>query len=499
MKCNEKFSGYINICGVFFNASVDKHLCSIFPQYPFVDNTYQNPLPDKVNELAELTSLKGVYGIEPANFKAQFLDFITESKIPAKLLVTKMPKARYQLTSEVSSYQFYAPIVIKPQSAPIYSLDLSFFDAITFSGESVNLAYNPKFAVEPDDKWFEKLKATPGAVDITIKPFEEYTKTFDMVMAGVSAKLTYSVVAKTDHMNLTNNNLGALNSLIRVTFDEKQPLEMIQKCYVQLLHFLQFLLGRQNVGFNVSLQQKIKNMSPAARQLHGDEDLELFSKVAEVFISDGYEDYCNIRVDHTIQLSHLGKDLPKLLNLFAENGKRPFLQMLPLTNNRVGTISYTDVGDICTSLEIEYNLKGYTTPQDCVREGLIEKLKETVKAFRNEVKITDTALWDSANNSVKYINLPLKERIIYLWEASLDEIEIIDDNKKQKLKEDIATFIKMRNNITHTGKIEWPENHTVYITLLRTLYFSILVRAGFSSKDAKNIARQKFQYDNLMF
>lgn len=504
MKHGETFSGHINICGTFFNATVDKHICSIFPQYPFTEKGYSNPLPDKINELAELELLEGISGFTPKNFKSQFLDFITENELTnnsTKLLVAEMPKARYFLANKTSSYQFYAPIIIKPRPRATQPLDLSHFDAITFSGESVNLAYNPKFAVERtnDNEWYEQQKSNPGAVEIKIKPFTEYTRHFEVIIAGVKADLSYSITTNTEHMNSQNNKLGILNSFVRVAFLEKQPLEMIGKCYLQILHFLQFLLARQNVGFNIQLEHRV---SSAANQHDGGQVLDHFDKLAEVFISDSYEDYCDVRLDHTIQLSHLEGDFPKLFNLFSENADNPFLAMLPASSKRVRYISYTDVGDICASLEREYKLKRYKAPKDDIRDALIKKLNHTISEYKEELAKTSPnndydKIISTASGNMRYIKLPLKECIIYLWEKSLDEV--LDDVKKQDLKKDIADFVDMRNNITHEGTIVWFENHIVYIRLLRTLYYSILVRAGLSDENSKKIARQKFQRDDMLF
>ncbi len=498
MKNNNIFNGYIKISDMFFNSTIDKHNCLIFPQYPFNENGYRNPLPDKVNELAGLSSLKGVYGLEPENFTSRFSDFYTDSGISAKLLISQMPKPRYLLSPDATSCQFYSSLIVMPRDKANYPLNLSFFDAILFSGESINLAYNPKFAVKPlnENDLHEHVKA-PGKIDIKIKPFEAYTRDFDVIVAGVKAKLKYSITANNEQWKLDTNNLGVLNSNVRIYFKDKQPLEMISKCYLQLRNFLQFLLGRQNVGFNVQLQQRIKNMSEILQKQSGEQNLKLFSNVAEVYISDGYEDYCDARYDHTIQFKHLNDDLPKLFNLFSVKRKQPYLPMLPVSNDRAKFISYTDVGDICTSLEIEYEIKKYKAPTDDFRNSLVERLQAAVKEYQESENKPDTDLYNSALGSIEHIKLPLKERIIYLWEKSLSDD--FNDDEKANIKSDIEKFVKMRNRITHTGKIEWGDNRITYIRLLRTLYYCILIRAKFSDKNAKIIAKQKFQYDHLLF
>ncbi len=482
---------------MFFNSTIDKHNCLIFPQYPFNENGYRNPLPDKVNELAGLSSLKGVYGLEPENFTSRFSDFYTDSGISAKLLISQMPKPRYLLSPDVTSYQFYSPLIVLPRAKANYELELSFFDAILFSGESINLAYNPKFAVEPfkENDLNEQVK-NPGKIDIKIKPFEAYTRDFDVIVAGVKAKLKYSIAANNEHWKLDTNNLGTLNSIVRIYFDKKQPLEMVSKCYLQLKGFLQFLLGRQNVGFNIQIQQQTKNMSERLQIQSGEKNLELFNNVAEVYVNDGYEDYCDVRHDHSIQFGHLSDDLPKLFNLFSVNIKNPYLPMLPSSNERAKLISYTDVGDICTSLEIEYDIKEYAAPIDATRNSLIKQLKKSVKEHRKSESNPSASLYDSAYGAIKDINLPLKERIIFLWEKSSNNNTA--DDEKTNIKNDIRKFVDMRNSITHTGEIEWSDNYITYIKLLRTLYYCILIRADFSDESAKKIAQQKFQHNDIL-
>jgi len=456
------FSGYIRVGEEICFCTVNDFSVKILPVY---NNDY-SPF-QMISKIRESFS-------ENPEFKKCFLEGITENNRDFRVLLTEPP----QFPPLGFYASFGSPLIIMGKSNMGILPELSYFDAIKFSGDSVNIVYNPKIAL----KHSGYSKESPGVISIETKPFSDYTKEYDVSIDGQKAKLKFSIEQDGKSGDMLTPELGSLTSVIRLEFDEKQPLNMIENSYIQMSGLIKFLVGRQNVRFGTSLMQKDKSGR--------------YETVAECFIHDGYEDSCNVRFHNAISLTHLGNKLPNLYKLFGEKDKSPYLNFLPRSNKEAPYVSYTDVYDICTALEKEYGLKKYKAPLDAATEKLLDKLKTDVKECKSTDPNGNDRLYDAANSSIGYINFPLAERIWYLCEQSLDTT--LTKEKRDKLKEDVVAFVKLRNKSAHDGIVNWGESTKILTTLLRTFYCAVLTRADYSTDEAKRLACQKWQCDSIV-
>ena len=303
------------------------------------------------------------------------------------------------------------------------------FKEIRFVGESINIINNPTFALDVD----EIKNSEDGSLVFKTKPRNEIRKEYDVFIKGTKAKLVFSMKSACKaNFDGSSNSFLEIDAYISISFEEPQQLVKIEDCSSYVASALVFLTGRQNVGYKIELKNG-KGIT-----------------TADVYINVGEDDYCDEISGNTISMYFLGDRLPNLFALLADEETRPFLNFLPLNNKAKNHISYSDMQDIWTSLEREY-----------IAHGRPNNIKEKFKM-----------VW-------------------FVVERSL--ANDMEKNKKEKTKQQVVDFYGFRNKVTHEGRIVWENHIDVYNTLLRAVYYSVFVRAGYSEDDAKQYAKQKWQ------
>jgi len=212
-----------------------------------------------------------------------------------------------------------------------------------------------------------------------------------------------------------------------------------------------FLSGRHNVNFGVRLLHK--NASDSS-----------LSHFADGFFRRRSSDIYNGKIQDTIQINALGDKFPALLELFADENP-PFLRFLPENNKMANRITDADVLNICTAFEITYG-------------------KDNTE---NKNKIVSD--YEDAELGWKRGNLILAKRMWFLYQKVTNTS---CTNEIKKIKEEISTFVKLRNDITHTGKLEWGNCGKFSVTLIKVLYGNILLGAGMDKDTTIAIVEKKF-------
>ena len=443
MNNDENFTSYVDFEGNQFLCVVNQYLAKLFPlekgnsfKAYYDTGTNLNPqwlfgFDEDYYEIA----LFAQHGIQPASF------------------------ARYS--------QFGVPIIVKSTSN-VKKYDLHTFDAISFQGGSIDSVYNPKIAVNrehPDRKDFD------GARTIEIKPFNEYSQTYPIRIDNENANLLYSVSQDGKAENFTTSELGKVTSFIRIEFEKSQDINKLVICYNVIKGFLSLLIGQQNVTFEVALHKRTEQGKS--------------QEIAICSINERYRNYCQKRSNKVIPLDFFKDKLSVALTLF-DTEQPPFLAFLPSDNSESNHISYTNVQDLCTALEMEYSLKKFPFKGDDIAKRLIKTLKEDIKEFAKENPDAEESLYSVARSSVKYISLSLTDRIWMLYGKYQKQIDTIcDKHNILKLdKEKIHSFVNLRNSITHSGLIDWNGNEKIYLQLKCLLYFAIFERIGFSATES---------------
>lgn len=449
MEIKENFSGYVNYESKQFFCVVNNYIVKLFP--------HMN------GDLAALDSNK------PINDR--WLFGFDEDNYEMALLMRGGFKR-----SILGHYTWFgSPIIIK-STANAVQYGLESFDAISFSGGIINSVYNPKIAVKSAS--YDQAVHN-GARNIEIKPFDAYSHSYPIFIDGETANIVYSISQDGKAEDVSTCELGALTSFIRIEFERSQSIDKFIRYYDVIKRFISFLVGQHNITFETTLRKRNKD--------------GLFYEIAICKISDGYSNYCKKSFYRVIPLNAFKERISSAVLLFAGDQK-PFLEFLPNDNRDSNRVSYTNVEDICTSLEIEYGLKGYTLQVDNTTEGLKRAIVEAIRKFKETDSHPSEKLYDKAYGSVKNLSISNAEKIWRLYDRYkplMYKIFEADDPFTYKLTEkSVRNFVQLRNQITHSGVIAWEENAKVYRQLEALVYFAVFERIGIPAEEAYGVIHQ---------
>ena len=157
------------------------------------------------------------------------------------------------------------------------------------------------------------------------------------------------------------------------------------------------LVRQNNVGYSVTLHQK--------------NEFGQFEKTGVCKVNDGYENYYDRQFHYTIPIDDIINHLPKLIEVICIGEANSLIALLPDNNKRLSSISITNVQDLCTALEREYELKGYESEKDALIQELKKTIKATIKCFLETYREIDIYKETTINSSFKYLDNTLSGKI----------------------------------------------------------------------------------------
>jgi hypothetical protein len=164
--------------------------------------------------------------------------------------------------------KFGSSLIVR-STANVIDYPLQTFDAVSFSGGTVNAVYNPKImALKTEPFGCNKFVEANGARSIEIKPFDEYTHKFNLCIGEEKAELTY--------------------------------LDKIIKYYSAVKVLLALCVRQNNVGFDVAIHKKQEDGK--------------FYKSGICKIYDGYSKILFLYDIHKDSITQIGKgwNLPEI-------------------------------------------------------------------------------------------------------------------------------------------------------------------------------------------
>lgn len=380
--------------------------------------------------------------------------------------------------------RFHSPIILHSSSSNNVKLDT--FDVIEFRGGIIDSLYMPSIAI--DENYSEKC--------IVFKEQESYTKKYMVNVNGENIEIIYTInalafIMETGKVPDLRKNI---HSILRFKFQTAQPVSTFEKYFTYALKFCQFCSGHINVGFDVRLYKT--NTVP-------------FTTTVLTRIFDGFDDYVNDNINflQVINLPQLGDKLPRLFKLLNEKDTEPYMMFLPKKNKSIGRIHYTDVTDLCVSLEREY---------DFIKKEVIKGDRQQAKELTNLLNefIDRNTCSDYVKQKAKNIingNLPglrpsLREKINSLYDdhseivKSFSSLSVRREEKpmtKEEFQRMIKKFTDIRNSTSHAGTV-WNEGINIYHHLELIVYLNILKRTGYLQDERisilTNLFSNKFLY-----
>lgn len=455
-KIPDNFNGYLEIEKKIFVYNVTKTKVSLFPASQNNEEQYAlftNLIKQKITKKRFILGCYQEYQIafyQKNNFKANTLGLDP-------------------------SCVFYTPLIIKSagNSTNFYSnlnKEWNKFDAVTFYGGNINFIYPPNYIftiLEPENASHKKSG--------------NYTFTKECTIDDEKIEIVISI----QRTNIRHNKEEMLNSIsfesfdsyIQLRFDSSKDFLDLEK-YIMLIKDLITLLTMQyNVRFNIALEQKDNNGE--------------FYRTAYCKLFDSYPNYSIKDYPSVILLPYIIDFLPNILTKIYENPCKSLFMLFPSDNTKKNLIPITNIQNLCTVLEVIYNIRNQKRKKDKFITELKEKIKETINHFmkdNSEINVYDQTTIQSAFN---YLDYTLKEKIMTLYE---EHKAIIDAYCREKhieplTKEHIAAFVKLRNNLTHDADIKGDENtFQYYYPLFALAYICVFEDMGLSlNKEIRNV------------
>lgn len=361
--------------------------------------------------------------------------------------------------------------------------DLEGFTAIDFTGDAVNAIFSPKIAIQKYD--FSNNH-------IELLPVKEYAKNFSTELNGVKCNLIFTVIVDRASFFDSNTEFGKLHSVLRLEFNERQDLSMIENCWQGVCTLLAFCLGRYNVtDINIGLwDTKGKIGTTNFESL-------IHCKMNNDKIEGGEYKYLN---HYHFQVEYLGEKIGSLFHLLNNEKTKPILSFMPRTNID-NNVDQSKIRDLCTALEVEYDYHN-ENEFDSALSQLVDELKVVVKNYKEKnPEMIETSTYDYIIGSLNHISLPARNKLWYVYSRYAP---IIDERINRGImlhikcdevqtKKDIGWFVKLRNNITHSaGFMETEIPNAIYSRLKIAVYCSVLERAAYSMQDISNIIKKYF-------
>ena len=139
----------------------------------------------------------------------------------------------------------------------------------------------------------------------------------------------------------------------------------------------------------------------------------------------------------------------------------------------VSRISIKNVQDLCTALEVTYHLDDKRSREkDVLIEEIKKNIKKTISDFSKSHNEIDVNKETTISSAFQYLDYTLKQKIFTLYNENREVADAIVSKwvLPQVNEANIASFVKLRNNKTHSGTVEWGNSVKLYAPLLAIVY-----------------------------
>lgn len=448
-KINENFCGYIKVEDDTYTYNVSDNIVTLLPAQSDVSKRYDS-----------------LYRIKSHNTDTP--EYLFGEDEDSMIAILRKGKFVTNLIGTNVAIRFATPIIIKASgnAQGFFSKlteDWCKFHAITFCGGNINALYTPDIAIEKPD--ISELLKYDGARTIKMRPWSDYTRTTEFQIENEKVTLIVSV-GQTAETNSAENrgayNLGKMYTFFRFSFENAQRFEKIEKYYIIVKKIVAILTAQNNVCFEeVYLSQRNSEQK--------------YFKTGVCKIFDPYENY-SIRQRHkVIPIFSVFDYIPNLVNGIINSKADSLLELLPEDNKMVNRISIKNVQDLCTALEVSYQLDDKRKREkDALVEELKKNIKNTIAEFVKEHNEIDVNKETTISSAFQYLDYTLKQKILTLYNENSDVVNaIVSKYSLPSVNENsITSFVKLRNNKTHSGTVEWGESANIYVPLFAIVYAS---------------------------
>ena len=380
---------------------------------------------------------------------------------------------------DIGAIKFTSRFIIESRDFEAFK-NLKFGEIIFWGGE-VNLISPPSKAINQ------------GLKSITYVSPEEYRKIWDVEVNGMKFQVINDILVKHEIVfNGIPDLKDNINSQIIYKFNEKEQFISIPQCYDFMETLLSFLTRKHFHEYKVQIKNEYEISENNFREA-----------VAEVYVNKGYirPEVEQLEACDVIKIDSIAERFSFLFELLNDKKKSPQLRFLPENSDEKKYIKYTQITDICASIEWEY----HQTDEDKDSKELKEQSKNFAKQLvqvinRGDVnqKIKDKAIGIIQSNLNSY-KPSLKETMEILYYKYKDGLENVVKDHPGNLKvydeegflKSLKSFKDMRNMASH-HRFKWGDGTDIFGHLMIIVYFSIFNRAGIDQDKATECIRDGF-------
>ena len=445
-KIADNFCGYLNVGNEKYTYNISNNIVTLLPA-----QSEREKIHESFNRISN-------YNIE----RAEYL-FGEDADGTIAILRNRKFSTSYMGFSPV--IKFATPIIIKANGNAKGFFDMMRepwhkFHAITFYGGNINALCDPGLAIQPSD--INEYLKYGRTREIKMRPLSDYTRSIDFKIRDEKVTLLFSIRHDYGTSNIENRgsyNLGNLNSFIRLSFEKAQDFDMIQEYYLIVKKIIAILTSQNNVYFDVYVSQK------------NSDDKYFKTGICKIF--DCYDNYSVRECHNVIPIFSVFEYIPNLIEGIVNSKANSLLELLPKNNEMVSRISIKNIQDICTALEVTYNLDdNKKRNKDVLIEELKKNIKKTIADFSKSHEGIDVNKETTISSAFEYLDYTLKKKILTLYYENRDIADaiVLKWMLPQVNETSIASFVKLRNNKTHSGTIELGDSAKLYAPLLAIVY-----------------------------
>jgi len=363
-------------------------------------------------------------------------------------------------SNSVSANYKLRPGIYLISTANMHCYDMSAFQAIEFRGGTLNNLYEKRHISNEYDS--EK--------QCYIRTYPEIKREYQIKIREYECKLIIKSVP-------SNGNLAAMDLVMRYEFSEKVPIATIKLVYNVLIDICRFMTNRKNVGMNEMSLFQI------------DEESGKWLRFAEGFIDYQYSNFTEKSFTKNILFDYMQDCIVNLHSVVSENteGESTYLFDFYADDDKdVNRLTNDKIKNICSTIECELDFaEGLKDDENENLKALIADIKKVIKAHRKSEKKLEDKTYDMIGASMSHWGMANSRKIYLLYMQKSKYMKVLEEKFKLSCsEEDIATYVKYRNDITH-GRYRTldPVIAKTAYTLMALSYCCFLERIGMKEDD----------------
>lgn len=363
---------------------------------------------------------------------------------------------------EISVNYRIKPGIFIVSRANMCRYDMDKFQAIEFIGGTLNNLYQKQLITPMYD---EKEQCY-------IKTYPAFKHEYEIKIKQLNCKLIIRTIP-------SKKNPSQMDLIVRYEFEQEILINNISTVYNILIKICRLMTNRKNVGFdNVKLYQF-------------NQERKGWNNFADGYVNYSYEKFTEKSYGKNILFEQLSGCMENIHSIVSSDEERKATWLFEFwadTDNDYMIFSDEKIKSICSSVECELDFRKDLKIEENVNlTNLINEIKKIIKEHRKSPNNLEDKTYDMIMGSMSHWEMANSRRIYLLYEKQREYMDII--KRKWGLactEEDIANFVKYRNDVTH-GKHRTLDSvvATSACTLMVLTYCCFLLRMGISSDTLK--------------